>query len=172
MPLIEDLGSKGQAKPSVVYGYLPSNSMVGFAPTNRKRTQYQADSSTKTRAINRRIAELERENFIETRIDTPKLDLVPEAVQTKKSSQRVGNTVNSRRILASKKSLSNHLDDDPTNATVYENGKVEGSDYPVQKLCTICGYWGKVTCIRCGARYCDMVCEATHRETRCLKVYG
>ncbi|CAN6674796.1 hypothetical protein TRVA0_065S00562 [Trichomonascus vanleenenianus] len=180
MPLIEDLGRStgGTIKPSVSYGYAAA-AAPAFAtrfPESRKRTVYQtaADSSSRQRAIARRIAELEKENYHDAKIDIPPIDLVPEveAAQKKTGARAVGATINSRRILSSKKTLQNHLDDDPANAKVFRDGAADEPKYPPNKMCSICGYWGKVTCVRCGAKYCGIRCEATHRETRCLKIYG
>ena len=39
-------------------------------------------------------------------------------------------------------------------------------------FCEICGYWGLVKCIRCGARVCGLECKTTHDEGRCLKFYA
>ncbi|KAF2148890.1 hypothetical protein K461DRAFT_297375 [Myriangium duriaei CBS 260.36] len=39
-------------------------------------------------------------------------------------------------------------------------------------FCEICGYWGRVKCIKCGARVCGIECKDTHDESRCLKFYA
>ncbi|KAL8693067.1 MAG: hypothetical protein Q9218_002031 [Villophora microphyllina] len=38
-------------------------------------------------------------------------------------------------------------------------------------FCEICGYWGTVKCLKCGARVCGLECKNTHDEGRCLKFY-
>ncbi|KAI4185982.1 MAG: hypothetical protein L6R41_003788 [Letrouitia leprolyta] len=38
-------------------------------------------------------------------------------------------------------------------------------------FCEICGYWGTVKCLKCGARVCGLKCKTTHDEGRCLKFY-
>ena len=43
---------------------------------------------------------------------------------------------------------------------------------PKRHFCEICGYWGLIKCIRCGARYCSLVCKGPHDEDRCLKFYA
>ncbi len=43
---------------------------------------------------------------------------------------------------------------------------------PQRHFCEICGYWGTVKCLRCGARVCGLRCKNTHDEGRCLKFYA
>lgn len=44
---------------------------------------------------------------------------------------------------------------------------------PRQRVfCEICGYWGRVKCMKCGARICGITCKATHDESRCVKFYA
>lgn len=38
---------------------------------------------------------------------------------------------------------------------------------PGRKYCSICGYHGDLSCIRCGHRYCSRKCRDVHDETRC-----
>lgn len=40
---------------------------------------------------------------------------------------------------------------------------------PQRKFCDNCGYWGKIKCLKCGARVCGMECKDAHEATRCLK---
>lgn len=47
----------------------------------------------------------------------------------------------------------------------------EDSKYPVRVFCEVCGYWGRVKCIRCGTRVCALDCLDTHRED-CITRYG
>jgi hypothetical protein len=37
-------------------------------------------------------------------------------------------------------------------------------------FCSVCGYLGDYTCTRCGARFCSVRCNESHKETRCLKM--
>ncbi|KAK9240633.1 hypothetical protein V1525DRAFT_369728 [Lipomyces kononenkoae] len=123
----------------------------------------EGDSSSIQRAINRRLADLERENYNDSvKIEVPKAE----------GSRSSGKSPAVRRILVSKKTLSNLFDDDETGTSEFYSAAVERSRYPMRHLCSVCGYWGAITCIRCGARYCSLACEDTHRETRCLKVYA
>ncbi|MCJ1254261.1 hypothetical protein MMC24_002075 [Lignoscripta atroalba] len=43
---------------------------------------------------------------------------------------------------------------------------------PQRHFCEICGYWGRVKCMRCGARACGLECKTTHDEERCQKFFG
>jgi hypothetical protein len=43
------------------------------------------------------------------------------------------------------------------------------SRYPPRHFCSICGYLGKYSCVRCGSKYCSIKCNKTHAEMRCMK---
>ena len=43
---------------------------------------------------------------------------------------------------------------------------------PTRHFCEICGYWGTVKCMKCGARVCGLACKGTHDDGRCLKFYA
>ncbi|KAK3329617.1 hypothetical protein B0H66DRAFT_32292 [Apodospora peruviana] len=49
-------------------------------------------------------------------------------------------------------------------------GDEEGR-YPVRTFCEVCGYWGRVRCLKCGARACALDCLQTHKE-ECFTRYG
>ncbi|KAK9466263.1 hypothetical protein V1512DRAFT_264234 [Lipomyces arxii] len=150
MPLVEEIHT-GRTSSAVSTG-------------RRKGPVRTADSAAVQRAISRRLAELERENYN----DTVKIDIP----NPRSEGRSVGKTAGVRKILTSKKVLSNMFDEDDAAAREYSAAAVGPSVYPARHLCSVCGYWGFVTCIRCGARYCSLACEDTHRETRCLKVYA
>ncbi|KAI0077883.1 hypothetical protein K474DRAFT_1642420 [Panus rudis PR-1116 ss-1] len=38
---------------------------------------------------------------------------------------------------------------------------------PPRLICSVCGYWGRYRCRRCGMAYCDRNCEETHEDARC-----
>jgi len=40
---------------------------------------------------------------------------------------------------------------------------------PQRQFCDNCGYWGKIKCLKCGARICGLECKDAHEATRCLK---
>lgn len=43
--------------------------------------------------------------------------------------------------------------------------------YPPRQFCEVCGYWGRVRCMKCGARVCALDCMDVHRE-ECITRYG
>ncbi|PWN50714.1 hypothetical protein IE53DRAFT_368669 [Violaceomyces palustris] len=79
-----------------------------------------------------------------------------------------------KRLLSSRKGFSSLLEDasghplfsSPPN---YITASARPSRYPAKPICTICGYWGSITCGRCSEKYCGLKCGATHDETRCEK---
>jgi zinc finger HIT domain-containing protein 1 len=49
--------------------------------------------------------------------------------------------------------------------------KEEDLRKPPRRFCEICGYWGRVKCMKCGARVCALECLRTHGED-CYARYG
>ena len=43
---------------------------------------------------------------------------------------------------------------------------------PQRKFCEICGYWGTIKCMKCGASVCGLECKGAHDDGRCLKFYA
>lgn len=43
---------------------------------------------------------------------------------------------------------------------------------PQRHFCEICGYWGTIKCMKCGARICGLECKGAHDDGRCLKFYA
>ncbi|EEP76155.1 predicted protein [Uncinocarpus reesii 1704] len=43
---------------------------------------------------------------------------------------------------------------------------------PPRHFCGICGYWGKVKCIKCRTRVCGLDCLRVHDDTTCEKFYA
>ncbi|KAL9123689.1 MAG: hypothetical protein Q9217_006904 [Psora testacea] len=43
---------------------------------------------------------------------------------------------------------------------------------PPRHFCEICGYWGTIKCLKCGARVCGLECKGAHDDGRCLKFYA
>ncbi|CAK4034520.1 Hypothetical predicted protein [Lecanosticta acicola] len=43
---------------------------------------------------------------------------------------------------------------------------------PARKFCEICGYWGRVKCMKCGNMTCSVLCKDAHDENKCLKFYA
>ncbi|KAI0200136.1 hypothetical protein F4808DRAFT_429813 [Astrocystis sublimbata] len=46
-----------------------------------------------------------------------------------------------------------------------------GKQYPTRAFCVVCGYWGRVRCMKCGTRVCALECLETHQE-ECITRYG
>ncbi|KAI5204246.1 hypothetical protein E4T39_03739 [Aureobasidium subglaciale] len=40
---------------------------------------------------------------------------------------------------------------------------------PQRVFCEICGYWGRVKCLKCGSRVCGLECKSAHDESRCIR---
>ncbi|KAG8165418.1 hypothetical protein KVR01_005693 [Diaporthe batatas] len=57
----------------------------------------------------------------------------------------------------------------------YNQARGEWADddrrYPARQFCEVCGYWGRVRCIKCGTRVCALDCLDVHRE-ECVTRYG
>ncbi|KAI1811275.1 hypothetical protein GGS20DRAFT_123625 [Poronia punctata] len=51
------------------------------------------------------------------------------------------------------------------------NNNNNSKRYPTREFCSICGYWGRTRCIKCGTRVCALECLETHRED-CITRYG
>lgn len=47
----------------------------------------------------------------------------------------------------------------------------EDKRYPTRHFCEVCGYWGRVRCMKCGTRVCALDCLDVHRE-ECITRYG
>ena len=45
------------------------------------------------------------------------------------------------------------------------------STLPPRQFCEICGYWGRVRCMKCGAKVCGIECREQHEETSCMKFW-
>lgn len=43
---------------------------------------------------------------------------------------------------------------------------------PPRRFCGICGFWGRIKCVKCAARVCGLECYRTHEETRCDRFYA
>ena len=47
----------------------------------------------------------------------------------------------------------------------------EETRYPHRSFCEVCGYWGRVRCMKCGSRACALDCLNTHKD-ECERRYG
>lgn len=152
------------------------------------------DAEAKARQTKRHLDELEKDNYMPTteldstnistllgKKDTassaagkagiahcPQLTLIGSSKKRRKSNQNV------RRLLFTRKNLNVLLEESkiellPASTPTYLTAQIGPSRYPPRQFCSICGYWGNYTCLRCGMRYCSLTCRGTHLETRCMK---
>lgn len=58
---------------------------------------------------------------------------------------------------------------DASNGPNYVTAAATPSALPPRPFCSVCGYWGRHACARCGMRYCCLKCQETHkvREPSC-----
>lgn len=74
------------------------------------------------------------------------------------------------RNLNLKKTLKEEgLDNPETEYPNFVNIKINTSEYPRRKFCSICGNNSHYNCSRCGERYCSLRCHNMHKEIMCLK---
>ncbi|ORY80918.1 hypothetical protein BCR37DRAFT_348529 [Protomyces lactucae-debilis] len=131
-----------------------------------KQSYATLDAPARLRQAQRHIAELERDNDGDVRIDLPKA--TAEDIRRGPKQQR-GTSQQVRKILTSRRPLANHLDEAP-DALAWHQAVVRPTRHASQrKFCSVCGYWGKYACLKCGLFYCTQTCQVTHVETRCTK---
>ena len=53
----------------------------------------------------------------------------------------------------------------------WDGGGGDQARYPTRTFCAVCGYWGRVKCMKCGGRVCALECLEAHRE-ECGGRYG
>jgi len=124
------------------------------------------DSSAQQARIARHLVELEQDNYHAVQIDIPKSE------STYPNSRRLlilairkqhKTTPNVRKLLTTRKTLTNLLDEAGWAADVYRDASVKAGRYPTRTFCSVCGYWGRYGCSRCGERHCGEACAETHR---------
>lgn len=56
----------------------------------------------------------------------------------------------------------------------YNASRAQPSSFgkPQRHFCELCGYWGTIKCVHCGARVCGLSCKRAHDEDRCQKYPG
>ena len=45
------------------------------------------------------------------------------------------------------------------------------SSAPSRQFCSICGFWGRARCMKCGVRICGLECKNAHEETNCSRFW-
>jgi len=123
------------------------------------------DSSAQQTRISRHLAELEQDNYHAIQIDIPKSESLTPLVRGLTIAPRKQHklTPNVRKLLTTRKTFTNLLDEAGFAADVYREAAVKGGRYPSRTFCSVCGYWGKYGCMKCGDRYCSEACAETHR---------
>lgn len=123
------------------------------------------DSSAQQTRIARHLAELEQDNYHAIQIDIPKPESLTFHVRglTVATRKQHKLTPNVRKLLTTRKTFTNLLDEAGFAAEVYRDAAVKGGRYPSRTFCSVCGYWGNYGCMKCGDRYCGEACAETHR---------
>ena len=95
-------------------------------------------------------------------------DVVRNMLDTSSSNKegvRGSGRVNVRRVLEeSRKAVAK-----PSDGPTFVAATMAPSRLPGRKLCSVCGYAGPYTCVKCKTRYCSISCKGKHDDTRCLK---
>ena len=123
------------------------------------------DSSAQQTRIARHLTELEQDNYHAIQIDIPKSESrIPQVCELMVATRKPHKvTSNVRKLLTTRKTFTNLLDEAGFAADVYREAAVKGGRYPLRTFCSVCGYWGRYGCMKCGDRYCGEVCAETHR---------
>ena len=84
---------------------------------------------------------------------------------SRKSSQK--QSAKLRSILSGKKNLQSLIDDLRSDQELrdkpnYLTATAPPSAYPTRHLCSVDGYWGDITCSKCGDRVCGLACVETY----------
>ncbi|KAI9708513.1 MAG: hypothetical protein M1820_003975 [Bogoriella megaspora] len=68
--------------------------------------------------------------------------------------------------------LEDLLSQPPLSYLAARAGSPPANAPPQRHFCGICGYWGRVKCMKCGGRICGLECKAAHDESRCVKFFA
>ncbi|CCH43039.1 Vacuolar protein sorting-associated protein [Wickerhamomyces ciferrii] len=139
----------------------------------------------------KRFEELDKENYNDTaKIELPKNGMNFEYTKfeanqlnsehlkfgPKGGKLKQGSTTQIKKILASRKTLTNYLDEDDKTTSILFNlvSKKKNLQFlvPNKKLCSICGDNSPGSCVRCNSRVCSVKCSTVHNETRCSNYFG
>ena len=120
-------------------------------------------SALELKKANKRFEELSRENYNDNiKIEVPKNITHMRSLRNRKPSITV------RRILNSKKTWTNYLDEiDKQELRELRALEARPTVERTKNLCTICGNISSSRCIKCGARVCCLKCMQVHQDTRC-----
>lgn len=147
----------------------PSRPSVGVT-----RPQYRVmDEIARKRRLKHELDQLERDNYqddphanLMLSKKVPKFEDGPKGGD--KSSDRRRSNVRLRVL-----NFAQLLDEDskrpPPNYHTAVAPDPSKFNLPRRHFCAVCGFSGKYTCVTCGSRFCSINCQATHKETRCMK---
>ena len=126
------------------------------------------DLATRLRRKEIRLASLEKDNFIEDdSIQISPVRQISKENVKKRKKVKVGEHFKKRF----RKNFSSLLEEIEfqTEEPNYFTAKAPKSIYPKRHFCGVCGYPSCYNCVVCGALYCSMECQRTHKDTRCNK---
>ncbi|TPX43719.1 hypothetical protein SeMB42_g04617 [Synchytrium endobioticum] len=163
-------------------------------PTSTSSPPTQLDDATRSRALQRRLDDLERDNSgAAPDSDIPFSTLATTGAGSgPRRARGLADDANQyglednvpaggarankkiRRLLLLKKNLGAYIAESkfellPPNTPNYLTAGAPASKFPPRKICSVCGFDGCYTCVKCGMRVCSIRCKAAHDETRCLK---
>jgi len=84
-------------------------------------------------------------------------------------SRTIGQRKSQRPKIKLEQIFSHDFYEDDMNFPNYLSIVAGPSRYPARHFCSVCSFFSKYTCIRCGMYYCSLKCSDIHRETRCVK---
>ncbi|KAM7527620.1 hypothetical protein LguiB_031030 [Lonicera macranthoides] len=142
-----------------------------------------ASSDNRTQAVLARLEALEYDNAATEMVevnddDDASLDDDDEAFQKRQSKSTKRKTRQAKALENAKKAPRTfiellhdaNLDSLPPDVPSYLKAAVgPPSSTSRRHFCTVCGFTGKYTCVRCGMRFCAIRCQNIHNDTRCLK---
>lgn len=142
--------------------------------SNNPREAYRVlDASARKRRLKQELDQLERDNFH----DDPHANLtLSKKVPKFDDGLKGGDKPNERRksnLRLKLLNLNQLIEEDarrmPPNYTTATAPDPAKFNLPRRHFCAVCGFNGKYTCVTCGARFCNTNCQATHKDTRCMK---
>ncbi|EKM58064.1 uncharacterized protein PHACADRAFT_171291 [Phanerochaete carnosa HHB-10118-sp] len=157
-------------------------------PPRRQRASAQFDPDVVAKRTQRHLDELERSNYSEPSTLIGGAEDAEEAsggrtgkgrarqATSDKRAAELGkkkkSTMNVRTAVLYKKSFVQLLEESgiasyPAAIPTYVTATAPPPREPPRMICTVCGYYGKYRCRKCGVAYCGKNCESVHDETRC-----
>ncbi|BGO95892.1 hypothetical protein NBRC10512v2_007600 [Rhodotorula toruloides] len=137
-----------------------------------------ADSEYVARRVKRHLNDLERTNYTEPTTgpsaygEADDESKGPTALGKDDDGKKRKRSMAVRSLLMYRKNLAALLDESNLSEALpnqpnYLTAAAPPSRHPPLAICSVCGYTGKYSCLRCGLKYCDIGCRTTHDESRC-----